>query len=105
VTNFNIACNEQWKDKSGTKQEKTEWVRLNLYGKVAEVAIKYVHKGSQIYVSGKMQTREWEKDGVKHYTTEINVRELKLLGAPPAEHATTSAPVKAADPFDQDIPF
>jgi single-strand DNA-binding protein len=112
VCNFSIACNEQWKDKSGAKQEKTEWIRLSFFGKVAEIAVKYVRKGSQIYVQGRMQTRYWEKDGVEHYMTEVNVRDLKLLGEPKA-HASeqpTPAPArsaapKAADPFEDDIPF
>jgi single-strand DNA-binding protein len=113
VCNFSIACNEQWKDKSGAKQEKTEWIRLSFFGKVAEIAVKYVRKGSQIYVQGRMQTRDWEKDGVKHYMTEVNVRDLKLLGDPKAKSDSLplsgpEAPqkaVKATDPFDDDIPF
>jgi single-strand DNA-binding protein len=119
VCNFSIACNEQWKDKSGAKQEKTEWIRLGFFGKVAEIAVKYVRKGSQIYVQGRMQTRDWEKDGVKHYMTEVNVRELKLLepkardDAPALATTRHDAPALATprsaapkpDPFEDDIPF
>lgn len=74
VTNVSIATSETWKDKtSGERMEKTEWHRVTFFGKVAEIAGEYLRKGSQCYVSGKLQTREWEKDGVKRYTTEIVV--------------------------------
>jgi single-strand DNA-binding protein len=74
VTNITMATSETWKDKqTGQKQEKTEWHRVVFFGKVAEIAGEYLRKGSQCYISGKLQTREWEKDGVKRYTTEIVV--------------------------------
>lgn len=73
VTNLTIATSETWKDKQGEKQEKTEWHRVVFFGKVAEIAGEYLRKGSQCFVMGKLQTREWEKDGVKRYTTEIVV--------------------------------
>ncbi|PVZ11508.1 MULTISPECIES: single-stranded DNA-binding protein [unclassified Pseudomonas] len=85
VTNLSLATSEQWTDKqSGQKVERTEWHRVSLFGRVAEVAGEYVRKGSQIYVEGKLQTREWEKDGIKRYTTEIVVDmqgTMQLLGS------------------------
>lgn len=71
VVNFSVATNETWKDKSGAKQERVEYHNIVFYGKVAEVINQYCKKGSGIYVEGSMQTRSWEKDGVKQYKTEI----------------------------------
>ncbi|RMU27258.1 single-stranded DNA-binding protein [Pseudomonas amygdali] len=87
VTNLSLATSEQWTDKqSGQKVEKTEWHRVSLFGKVAEIAGEYLRKGSQVYIEGKLQTREWEKDGIKRYTTEIVVDmqgTMQLLGSRP----------------------
>ena len=87
VTNLSLATSEQWNDKqSGQKVEKTEWHRVSLFGKVAEIAGEYLRKGSQVYIEGKLQTREWEKDGIKRYTTEIIVDingTMQLLGGKP----------------------
>ncbi|WP_117147825.1 single-stranded DNA-binding protein [Pseudomonas coronafaciens] len=87
VTNLSLATSEQWTDKqTGQKIEKTEWHRVSLFGKVAEIAGEYLRKGSQVYIEGKLQTREWEKDGIKRYTTEIIVDmqgTLQLLGSRP----------------------
>lgn len=84
VTNLSLATSEQWTDKqTGQKVEKTEWHRVSLFGKVAEIAGEYLRKGSQVYIEGKLQTREWEKDGIKRYTTEIVVDmqgTMQLLG-------------------------
>ena len=74
VTNLTLATSDSWKDKqSGQMQERTEWHRVSLFGKVAEVAGQYLRKGSKVYIEGRLQTREWEKDGVKRYTTEVVV--------------------------------
>lgn len=74
VTNLRLATSEQWTDKqTGQKVVKNEWHRVVLYGKVAEIASEYLRKGSRVYIDGKLQTRELEKDGIKHYTTEIIV--------------------------------
>lgn len=90
VTNLSLATSEQWTDKqSGQKVEKTEWHRISLFGKVAEIAGEFLRKGSQVYIEGKLQTREWEKDGVKRYTTEIIVDmqgTMQLLGGRPQGH-------------------
>lgn len=87
VTNLSLATSEQWTDKqTGQKVEKTEWHRVSLFGKVAEIAGEYLRKGAQVYIEGKLQTREWEKDGIKRYTTEIVVDmqgTMQLLGGRP----------------------
>ena len=74
VTNLTLATSDSWKDKqTGQTQERTEWHRVVFFGRLAEVVGEYVRKGSKIYIEGRLQTREWEKDGVKRYTTEIVV--------------------------------
>jgi len=89
VTNLSLATSEQWTDKqSGQKVERTEWHRVSMFGKVAEIAGEYLRKGSQVYIEGKLQTREWEKDGIKRYTTEIVVDmqgTMQLLGGRPQQ--------------------
>lgn len=89
VANISLATSEQWTDKqTGQKVEKTEWHRVTLFGKVAEIAGEYLKKGSQVYIEGKLQTREFEKDGVKRYITEILVDmqgTMQLLGGRPQE--------------------
>ncbi len=132
VTNVSLATNEEWTDKqTGQKVSRTEWHRVSLFGKVAEIAGEYLRKGSQVYIEGKLATREWEKDGIKRYTTEIVVDmqgTMQLLGGAPkdgeqrpqrqphpqdgaARNAPRPAPQAAAQPapdydsFDEDIPF
>ncbi|HZJ93148.1 MAG TPA: single-stranded DNA-binding protein [Thiopseudomonas sp.] len=74
VTNLTLATSDSWRDKqTGQMQERTEWHRVTFFGKIAEIAGQYLRKGSKVYVEGRLQTREWEKDGVKRYTTEIIV--------------------------------
>lgn len=80
VTNFNLATDESWKDKSGEKVQKTEWHRIVTFGKLAEICGNYLTKGKLVYIEGKIQTRQWEnKDGVKQYTTEIIASDMKML--------------------------
>ncbi len=127
VTNVTLATSENWKDKSGEKQEKTEWHNLVFYRRLAEVAGEYLKKGSQIYVEGKITTDKWQdKEGKDRYTTKIVVNEMQMLGgkssgggsfevvdkpaasAPAgAPEAGKSAPAKGGgfDNFDDDIPF
>jgi single-strand DNA-binding protein len=81
VATLNMATTEVWNDKQGQKQEKTEWHRVILWGKQAESLQEYLTKGKQIYVEGRLQTRQWDdKDGNKRYTTEIKADRITLLG-------------------------
>ena len=81
VVNFSIATSEQWTDKNtGDRQEKTEWHRIVVFGRQAEVCEKYLSKGSQIYIEGRLQTRNYEKDGQTHYITEIVASNFQFLG-------------------------
>lgn len=81
VANLSLATSERWKDKqSGEQKEATEWHRLSMFGRLAEIAGEYLKKGALIYVEGKLKTRKWtDKEGVERYTTEINVGEMKML--------------------------
>jgi len=82
VVNFSIATSEQWTDKStGDRQEKTEWHNIVVFGKQAEICEKYLSKGSQIYIEGRLQTRNYEKDGQTHYRTEIVAANFQFLGS------------------------
>ncbi len=132
VANVSIATSENWKDKNGEKQERTEWHNLVFYKRLAEIVGEYLKKGSQIYVEGRLQTRKWQtKEGQDRYTTEIIVNEMKMLGgrssgsnnfevvederggasgsrpSKPAASAAKSAPAGKSgfDNFDDDIPF
>ena len=80
VANFSIATTENWTGKDGQKQEKTEWHRIVLWGKTADTLQPYLTKGKQIYLEGRLETRQWEKEGQKHYTTEIKADKVVLLG-------------------------
>ena len=81
ITNISVATTSTWKDKSGEKQEATEWHRVAFFGKLAEIAGEYLKKGSQVYVEGKLKTRKWQdKDGVDKYTTEVIADAMQMLG-------------------------
>jgi single-strand DNA-binding protein len=81
VTNLNIATSEQWKDKNGEKQERTEWHRVVLFGRSAEIAGEYLKKGRSVYIEGRLQTRKYtDKDGVEKYSTEIVGDRMQLIG-------------------------
>jgi single-strand DNA-binding protein len=81
VTNFSLACGEKWKDKQGNKQEKTEWVNCQAWGKLGEIVQQYVGKGDLLFVSGKLQTRKWQdQSGADKYTTEIVIKDMQMLG-------------------------
>jgi len=124
VCNFSIATSESWKDKQGQVQEKTEWHRISIFGKLAEIAGEHLKKGSQVYVEGKLQTRKWtNKEGQDQYTTEVHLDPfngvMQMLGGKgqsSESQADTqgqrsqapSAPTPQAEPdlnFDDDIPF
>lgn len=92
VANFTVATSEQWKDQQGQKQEKTEWHRITIYGKLAEIAGKYLHKGSNVYLEGRLQTREWtDQQQVKRYTTEIIANEMQMLDGAPQQQGQQQA--------------
>ncbi len=81
VANLRIATTDTWKDKSGEKQERTEWHRVSMFGKQAEIAGQYLKKGSQVYIEGSLQTRKWQdKDGKDQYSTEIRADRMQMLG-------------------------
>ena len=124
VTNLRLATTDSWKDKaSGEKKEATEWHRVVLFRRLAEVAGQYLKKGSQVYIEGRIRTRKWQdKDGQERYTTEIEAEEMKMLGsrqgqgepsyggAAPAPSYGGAKPAAAAkkpsfDDMDDDIPF
>ncbi len=108
TTNFTIATSETWK-KDGEKKEKTEWIRIVAWEKLAEICGQYLRKGSLVFIEGKMQTRKWtDKDGVERYTTEIVARNMKMLGGKsdeptnqPANGDAHEGPSGAGD----DVPF
>ena len=82
VTNFTVATNETWKDKqTGEQKERTEWHKVVMFDRLAEIAAEYLRKGSQVYIEGKLQTRKWQgQDGQDRYTTEIRANEMQMLG-------------------------
>ena len=91
VANFNLATNESWTDKSGQKQERTEWHRVVVWNKLGELCGQYLSKGKQAYVEGRLQTREWtDKEGNKRYTTEVIALTVQFLGGP-SDRVSTSA--------------
>jgi single-strand DNA-binding protein len=108
VTNFNLATDEQWKDKSGEKVQKTEWHRIVTFGKLAEICGNYLVKGKLVFVEGRIQTRSWEdKDGVKRFTTEIVANNMQMLdskGQAKADSAASDAATPGNVPED-DVPF
>jgi single-strand DNA-binding protein len=113
VANFTMATTDRWSDPSGEKKEKTEWHRIVVWGKQAEIAGEYLRKGRPVFVEGSLQTREWtDREGNKRYTTEVRAQRLQLLGRPddrgPAP-AGGSPPDEALEPSggiaDDDIPF
>lgn len=112
VSTFSMACSEVWNDKNGQKQERTEWVRVVLWAKMAETLTEYLVKGKQVYAEGRLQTRQWtDKDGTKRYMTEIRCDRIVLLGGGPKGNygaqteATTDPQSAPADIPDDDIPF
>ena len=128
ISNLSVATSESWTDKStGQKQERTEWHRVSLFGKVAEIAGQYLDKGSKVYVEGKLQTRKWQdQNGQDRYTTEVVISgysgTLQMLdrrddmssnaasqqAQPQAQNSTQPAPAitpVASDEFEDDIPF
>ncbi len=117
VCNLSIATTESWNDRqSGEKVERTEWHRVVMFKRLAEIAGEYLRKGSQVYIEGKLRTRKWQdKNGNDRYTTEIEARDMQMLGGrggagmdAPARSQSGSQGAPAAMPMDgpeDDIPF
>ncbi|MCP4300360.1 MAG: single-stranded DNA-binding protein [Gammaproteobacteria bacterium] len=122
VTNFTVATNESWKDKqTGEQKDRTEWHRVAMFNRLAEIAAEYLRKGSQVYIEGKLRTRKWQgKDGNDRYTTEIIADEMQMLGGRGGSGgggnfgggggggrggSDNAPPQPGPDDFDDDIPF
>ena len=108
VAKLSVATNESWKDKqTGEQKESTEWHRVAMFGRLAEIAGEYLKKGSQVYLEGKIKTSKYEKDGVTRYSTEIVAHEMQMLGskgdAPKNDQQSPRA--KKEEDFDDEIPF
>ena len=112
VTSFSLAISEKYKDKSGEWKDQTEWHNISCFGKLSEIANKYVTKGTQVYIEGKIKTNKYtDKSGVEKYSTNIVVSSLQLLGSkeaksPPLDHASISnhASLSLGD-MPEDLPF
>ncbi len=108
---FSVACSEQWKDKDGKKQERTEWVSVATFRKLAEICGEYLKKGSSVYIEGKLQTRKWQdKDGADRYTTEVIASDMKMLGgkqdgAPRQQEKPAPKRDSAFDDMSNDVPW
>jgi len=117
VTRISIATSERWKDKqTGEQQERTEWHRVVFFGRLAEIAAEYLRKGSQVYIEGSLRTSSYEKEGQKHYSTDIIANEMQMLGSRQGggdyesrgqDNGTPRGKPSTADSgeFDDDIPF
>ena len=116
VTNLSVATSESWKDKqTGEQKDRTEWHKVAMFNRLAEIAAEYLRKGSQVYIEGKLRTRKWQdRDGNDRWTTEIIADEMQMLGgrggggsAPmSSEPRSSGAPSQPGpDDFDDDIPF
>lgn len=111
VANFTIATTEKWKDKqTGEQKEQTEWHSISTFGRLSEIVGQYLHKGSLVYVSGKLKTRKYQKDGQDHYATSIQCQELKMLGGKPSGQSqpqSNSSPQNGSgfESMEDDIPF
>lgn len=123
VATLSIATSESYTDKAGARQERTEWHRVVLWGKLAELAQRYLQKGRKVYLEGRLQTRSWEQDGQKRYSTEVVATQMVFVdggssggkteqrpsgrgGAHPDASKTVSTPLAPPDaPFDDDVPF
>lgn len=103
VCTFSVATNDDYKDKTGNIQKKTDWHNIVVWNKQAEIAAQYLKKGQQIFIEGKLQTRSWEKDGQKHYMTEIVVSNFQMLGVKGDGAAAKSSDDES--PFGKDKPL
>jgi len=112
VTSITVATSESWKDKNtGEQKEKTEWHRCSAFGKLAEIMGQYLRKGSKVYIEGSLQTRTYDKEGQKHYATEIKVRDMQMLDSkgqdnqPSSQQSAAQGQQSGGDFDDETIPF
>lgn len=111
ITKIRVATSDQWKDKqSGEMQERVEWHRITFFGRLAEVAGEYLKKGSQVYIEGRLQTSQYEKEGQTHYSTDIIASEMQMLGGKSERTQGGSGSPRQGDgtkddDFDDSIPF
>ena len=112
VTNFRLATDEQWKDKTGEKVQRTEWHRIVTFGKLAEICGNYLSKGRLVYIEGRIQARSWDdKDGNKRYATEIIALNMQMIERKGQSADQSQSPVNAGSSFkgtemaDDDVPF
>ena len=123
VTNITVATTKNWKDReTGENRDRTEWHRVVFFNRLAEIVNEYLRKGSKVYLEGELRTRQWERDGQKHYTTEIVANEMQMLDSRGGMSSDSSAPSGGPsggpsrrsqdelepppeDDFDDDIPF
>jgi len=110
VANLSVATNEVWTDKAGQKQERTEWHRVVVWGKQAQVISEHLAKGKQIYVEGSLQTRSWDdRDGNKRYTTEVRAVRVLMLGRAEGSRMPSEGPTPdvemVPDVTDEEVPF
>jgi single-strand DNA-binding protein len=106
VTNIRVATTESWKDKdTGDQQERTEWHSVAFFGRLAEIVAEYLHKGSQVYIEGKLRTRKWQdREGNDRWSTEVVANEMQMLGGRPGSNAPAQAPAPAAAQVGADAP-
>lgn len=105
VCNFSVATDESWTDKQGQKQQRTEWHNIVAWGKLAEICGQYLAKGRQVYIEGSLRTEEYEKDGVKKYTTKIIARDVVFLGGKNEAQQSQASGAPAQDVDGDAVPF
>tara|TARA_Y100001978_G_scaffold187454_1_gene188023 strand:- start:152 stop:559 length:408 start_codon:yes stop_codon:yes gene_type:complete len=106
VTNLSVATNETWKNQNGESQDKTEWHRIVMYGKMAETAAEYMKKGQMVYVEGRLETNEWEdQNQVKRKTTQVRCDNFTMLGRRQMQSQETANNDQPSMNSDDDIPF
>lgn len=106
VSNFSLATNMKWKNKEGDQQEQVEWHRIVVFGNLAEICQKYLKKGKQVYIEGRIQTRKWQDDdGNNRYTTEVVANQMKMLGSNGKSEPAANEIQSPDMPPDDDIPF
>lgn len=105
VANFTVAVNSFFTKADGEKKQDTEWFNVVVWGKLAEVCNQYLTKGKQVYIEGQMKTRSWDKDGVKHYRTELLARQVQFLGGKPTEREHVEEEPVPEEIEPEEIPF